>query len=588
MATNASDKRKQQKRQGIIRVVILAAILILLNMLAARFNTGIDLTKDKSFTLSPATENLLENMDDVAVITVYLEGSFPSGFQKLKEATRERLQSFREVAGNKIQFRFTDPFADKTDDERAEVYKVLSDKGIFPFNLQIQGEEQGYSEKFVFPWALVQYKGREMPVRLLEKKLGMEPLQNLNYAESLLEYKFANAINRLNQPAKTEIAYLLGHGESIGYHTYDMLRTLESFYKVDTFDLANNIYIPSVYKAVIINNPQESFDDKDKFKIDQYIMNGGHVLWVVDQLNTPMDSLQMNGQFIALDKELNLDDQLFKYGVRINRDLLEEKQCLPMPIIVGQQADDQPQMQLRPWMYFPVFIPESRHPVVKNLDGIYGMYVNTIDTIANPEIEKSVLLQSTEYRRRTPAPARITLSMLQFPLDELFKERKEPLATAVLLEGKFKSVFNNRLHPNFLKVLKDSLKMDFKSACDTTTSMIVVADGDMFENDFSEKTGPMEAGYWRFTDVLFANKTFLLNCIEYMTDDAGLLEARTKDTKLRLLDSNRVKSEEKMWQFVNIGIPVILVLIFASVYIFFRKRRYERPVAVDKKNNTNA
>lgn len=589
MAQNTSDKRKQQKRQAIIRLVILAAILVLVNMLAARFNTGIDLTKDKRFTLSAPTEKLLENMDDVAVITVYLEGTFPAGFQRLKEATRERLQSFREVAGSNIQFRFTDPFADKSDDEKAEVFKVLSDKGVFPVNLQVQGEEHGYSEKFVFPWALVQYKGRETPVRLLENKMGMEPLQNLNYAESLLEYKFANAINLLNKPAKTEIAYLMGHNEPLGYSTYDMLKTLEGYYKVDTFDLVSNIYIPSVYKAVIINKPQSAFDDKEKFKIDQYIMNGGHVLWVIDQLHTPMDSLQINGQFVAMDMELNLDDQLFKYGVRVNTDLVEERQCLPMPIIVGQQADGQPQMQLRPWMYFPVFIPESSHPVVKNLDGIYGMYVNTIDTIANPEITKNILLRSTEYSRRSAAPARVSLSMLQYPLDELFNERKKQLPTAVLLEGKFKSVFNNRLHPNFLKVLRDSLSMDYKAVSDTITSMIVVGDGDMFENDFSEKTGPMEMGYWRFTGGRFANKTFLLNCMEYMTDNAGLLEARTKDNKLRLLDPNRIKSEKQMWQFVNIGIPIILVLIFASAYIFFRKRRYEKPVqSINKKGDTHA
>ncbi|MCB0700924.1 MAG: gliding motility-associated ABC transporter substrate-binding protein GldG, partial [Chitinophagaceae bacterium] len=439
MATNESKKRKLQKKQAALRLVVLAAILVCLNMIAARFHKGLDLTKDERFTLSEPTKRILRDMDDVAVITVYLEGKFPAGFQKLKESTRERLQSFQDVAGSNIKFQFKDPFEGKEDEERAKVYQVLAEKGIFAVNLQVQGEEEGYSEKFVFPWALVQYKGKETPVKLLENKTGMAPLENLNFSESLLEYKFASAIHRVKLPTKPEIAYMMGHDEPLGLNTFDMLNTLTEQYKVDTFDLVENIYIPSYYKAIIINRPQKAFDDKEKFKIDQYVMNGGHVLWVIDQLHTPMDSLHANGQFIALDYGLNLDDQLFKYGVRVNTDLIEEKYCLPMPVIVGQQGDGQPQMQLRPWMYFPVLIPESGHPIVKNLDGIASLYASTIDTIANPEIQKTILLQSTQYSRKSNAPVRISLGMLQYPLDQLFNEPKKQLPVAVLLEGEFNS-----------------------------------------------------------------------------------------------------------------------------------------------------
>lgn len=577
MSANESKKRKQQKRQAVTRLLILAAILILVNMLASRFHKSFDLTKENRFTLSNSTKDVLRNMDDVAVVTIYLEGSFPAGFQRLKEATRERLQSFRDYAGSNVVFKFVNPFEDKTEDEKVSMYANLADKGIFPINLKVQGEEQGYSEKFVFPWALVQYKGNEAPVKLLENKMGLAPLENLNYSESLLEYKFASTIHKLNLPTKPEIAYMVGHQESLGPNTYDMLTTLESTYKVDTFDLQSNIFIPKYYKAIIINNPIAPFDDKEKFKIDQYIMNGGHVLWVIDQLHTPADSLQKNQQFIALDYDLQLDDQLFKYGARVNRVLIESRQCLPMPVLVGQPNDPQPQMDLRSWMYFPVFVPDNNHPIVKNLDGIFGLYTNTIDTIANPEVKKTILLSSSKYSRPSAAPARVSLSMLQYPIDEMFREPKQPLPVAVLLEGQFESLFNNRLHPNFLKTLKDSLNREFIAKCDTNTSMIVVADGDMFENDYSTKTGPSEIGYWRYTNARFANKTFFLNCLEYLTDNSGLLEARTKDTKLRLLDSNRIAKEKQMWQFINIGIPILIVLIFASVYVFIRKRKYESP-----------
>ncbi len=578
MATNESKKRKQQRRQAIIRLVILSAILICINMLAARFHAGVDLTKEKRFTLTKSTKNVLRSMDDVAVVTIYLEGKFPAGFQRLKEATREQLQAFRDVAGGNIKFQYTDPFAGKDEDEKVRIYKMLADKGIFPVNLKVQGEEEGYSEKFIFPWALVQYKGKETAVRLLENKLGMDPLSNLNYSESLLEYKFASAIHKLTKNKKPEIAYIMGHGETLGLNTYDLLTSLSEQYKVDTLDLPNSLYIPAFYKAIIINRPTMPVDDKDKFKIDQYIMNGGHVLWAIDQVNMPMDSLAINSYAIALDYGLNLDDQLFKYGARINSDLIEDKQCMPMPVMFGQPGDAQPQMELRSWMYFPVFIPESSHPIVKNLDGVFGLYSSTIDTLANPEIKKTVLLASSKYSRRTTTPARISLSMLQYPIDAMFKDAKTPQPVAVLLEGKFKSVFHNRLHPSFLAILRDSIKQEFKSAADTPTSMIVIADGNMLENKFSSKTGPAEMGFWEYTNTRFANKTFVLNCMEYLTDNSGLLEARTKDTRLRLLDENRIKQEKQKWQFINIGIPVLLVLVFASAYIFFRKRRYEKPV----------
>lgn len=574
---NESQKRRKQKRQAIIRLVILSAILICTNMLAVRFHKGLDLTKDKKFTLTKPTKQVLSNMDDIAVVTVYLEGTFPAGFQRLKEATREQLQSFRDYSNGKVIFHYENPLEGKNEDEKVKVYQNLSKKGIFPINLKVQGEEEGYSEKFVFPWALVQYKGNEQAVRILENKLGLQPLENLNYSESLLEYKFASAINQLKAPGKKEIAYIVGHNETLGLNSYDLLTTLESQYTVDTLDIVNSLYIPNYYKAIIINRPTIPFDDKDKFKIDQYIMNGGRVLWAIDPLDVPMDSLQMNAYVMALDRGLNLDDQLFKYGVRVNNNLIEDRQCLPMPVMFGQPGDAQPQMDLRSWMYFPLFMPDAEHPIVKNLDGIFGLYASTIDTLQNPEVRKTVLLHSSKYSRKASSPARISLSMLQYPIDALFKDPKQELPIAVLLEGNFNSVFFNRLHPNFLKILRDSLKRDFVPKCDTENRMIVIADGNMLENKFSSKTGqPMEMGYWEYVDTRFANKTFVLNCLEYLTDNSGLIAARTKDTKLRLLDGNRIKKEEQTWQFLNIGLPILLVLVFASANIFFRKRKYER------------
>jgi gliding-associated putative ABC transporter substrate-binding component GldG len=362
-----------------------------------------------------------------------------------------------------------------------------------------------------------------------------------------------------------------------------VLTTLAQQYELDTLDLVNSLYIPSIYDAIIINRPDMEFDDRDKFKIDQYIMNGGNVLWAIDKLHTPMDSIVRAQQFIALEYPLNLDDQLFKYGVRINADLVEEfKQCLPMPVKEGE-ANGKPNIQLRPWIYYPVFSPVSEHPIAKNLDFIMGQFVNSIDTVANPEIRKTILLQSSQYSRTETVPVRVSMGMMYYPLDaKMFNNGNK--AVAVLLEGKFKSVFQNRLHPSFLQILRDSIKREFKPEADTAGSMIVIADGDIMGNDFSSARGPMEMGYWQFSGQRFANKEFILNCVEYLTDHSGLIEARSKDMKLRLLDPGRVKAEKAKWRVVNIGIPIALVLVFASAYLFFRKRRYEVKHDIKKKS----
>lgn len=575
MGTNASNKRKSGMRLAVLRIVVLAAILVGINMLAARFHTGIDLTKEKRFTLSKPTTKLLREMNDVAVVTVYLKGKFPAGFQRLADATREKLESLRSVSGGKVVFKFTDPFEGKAEEEKLAISKQLSEKGIFALNLQTQNEDEGYAEKWVFPYALVQYKDKETAVSILENNKWVSPWENLNNSQNLLEYKFVAAINRLNQPDKPSIAYVVGHGETLGYTSYDLLKTLEANYKLDTFDLTANVFIPRSYKAIIINRPTTTFDDKEKFKIDQYIMEGGRVLWAIDQLFTPMDSLQRSEQFITMDYGLELDDMLFKYGARINKDVIEDQQqCLPLPIMVGAQTGN-PQMQLRPWIFYPIFTPTSQHPVVKNISAVMGRFVSSIDTIKNPEVNKTVLLQSSKYSRTEDFPVRVSLSLLKFPLTaDMFN--KPYRNAAVLLEGKFRSVFQNRLAPEFLKVLQDSLKRPFKQSVDSATSMIVIADGNIMENDFSQRKGPMEIGYWQYTETRFANKDFIMNCIEYLTDPSGLLEARAKDMPLRMLDSKRVKSEKLTWRIVNIGFPLVIIGLFAAVYIFFRKRRYEK------------
>ncbi len=575
MAKTASRKRKQQQRQALLRLLILVAILVCCNILAVRFHHKLDLTAEKRFTLSPVTRNMLQEMKDVAVVTVYLQGEgFPAGLQRLQDATRERLQSFREISDNRVVFRFIDPLEGKDENEKMAMYKQLSDKGILPAGINVSKDEK-YTQQMIFPYALVAYSGREMTVRLLENSSGVINPAVISSSESQLEYKLANAIHMLSFPDKPRVGYLVGHGQPLGPETYDMLTTLAQYYHVDTIDIHDTYYIPSPVRTLIINRPIQPFDDKEKFKIDQYVMMGGRVLWNLDMLHTPMDSLMRSQQFLAMNYDLNLDDILFRYGVRVNANLIEDIQCNTIPV-VNPSSDDRADITLHNWIYFPVFTPSSRHPIVKNMDAVMSVFANSIDTIANPEIRKTILLESSKYSRVAPSPVRVNLAMLRFqPRPELFNKPHQPVA--VLLEGPFSSIFRNRLHPDFLRILQDSLKRPFKPQADSSGSMIVISDGDMFLNDFDTRRGPSEMGYWKFASppAMFANKTFFLNCVEYLTDPSSLLEARSRDTRLRLLDAGRVQQEKNKWVFVNVGAPVALVLVFASVYMFFRKRKYE-------------
>ncbi len=576
----AAPKNKQQK-QATVRIVLMAGIVICVNVLASYFHGGIDLTRERRFTLTEPTKTVLRNMKETAVIEVYLKGKFPAGLQRMQEGIRERLRSFKEIGGSKIVYRFTDPFEGQSEKDKPLIVHNLETKGVFATELKTQDEEE-YSMKVFFPYALVKYNGGEMPIYLLDAPQGRGAEEQISYAEAMLEYKFANAINQLSKPRKPTLAYLMGNGEPLGMKTLDMLATLPSMYELDTFDLSHSIDVPLAYDAVIINQPTTQFSGPDKLKIDQYVMRGGHVLWIVNALAASLDSFgDGRPQFIALEHPTDLDDMLFKYGVRVNFDLVEDMQCNPLPRVLNNGKP-----QLFDWIYFPRFNPSSEHPIVKNMDLLMGSFTNSIDTIRTEGINKTVLLHTSKYSRSSRSPVRVSLSMMNYrPTSEMFT--KSYLPVAVLLEGKFHSLYENRLAPEYLRLL-DSLKHPFKPKCDNDNSMIVVSIGEAFSNGYSAKNGMLPIGYYQWTGEFFANKHFLLNCLEYLTDHSGVLEARAKDVKLRLLDKGRVKKERTMWQAVNVGIPIAIVLIFASAYLFFRKRRYESKHEASKTPSSNA
>ncbi len=567
MAKDTAKGNSNKQKQAIVGLVMMVLIIIGINILTSYFHTGLDLTKEKRFTLSAPTKKLLNNMQEVAVIDFYLKGKFPAKFQRMQEAVEERLRSFKEYAGNKVVFRFIDPLEGKNEKEQKQIVHDLEQKGIMYLTMSSK-EDEDYSMKIFFPYALVQYNGHEMPVLLLENPPNKTAEEKISYSEALLEYKFAYAINILSKPARPKVAYVVGNGEMSDIHTYDMLlNTLPYYYDLDTVNVNNVLHISLAYDAIIVNQPTEKFTGPQKLKLDQYVMKGGHVLWVVNNLKAALDSFANTPQFIAMEYGLELDDLLFKYGVRVNNDLVEDKQCAPLARTNNGQVD------VKDWIYFPRLNPIADHPIVRNLDFILGGFTNSIDTILAPGIKKTILLQTSKYSRTSTAPVRVSLSMMNYAMPEkMFDKSYKPVA--VLLEGKFLSAFNNRLAGDYLKDL-ESINEKFKPKCDSETSMIVVSVGNIFRNEYSTKQGVMPIGYYPYSNEFFENRSFLLNCLEYLTDKSGVLEARSKEVKLRLLDGGRVKDEKNMWQMVNVGIPIVLVLVFASAYMFFRKRRYE-------------
>lgn len=549
-------------------------ILVALNVLASRFHARWDLTAEKRFTLSPGTRTLLENLEGTVHIRVFLKGKFPAGFRQLSESTQEILQEFRQYAGSRLDFEFVDPGENLSDSARSAVYDSLAAEGIQPYNLQVQLDaSEGYSQKLIFPGALVYYQGKETSVDLLQSQGGQNAMEALNNADALLEYNFADAIYRLQQKEKSMVGYMLGNGEPLGPEVYDPLNILQQNYRLDTVDLSGDPYIPPEFKAVVILGPATRFSDSEKLKIDQYLMHGGKLFWLLDQVNANMDSLKDKNSFIAFDKGLNLEDLLFTDGIRINPDLVQDLQCDVIPLTVGNSGGH-PQIQLVPWPYFPILSPGSGNPIVKNMDPVEIHFASSMDTIPGSPVQKTILLATSAYSRSLGTPSRVSWESVKIaPRPSDFNQHAIPIA--VLLEGRFPSLYTNRFDPGSIARINATMPAPFQTLSNPT-SMIVGSTSSLVTNAVSQRDGPLPMGMNPYTRYQFANREFFSNCLEYLTGNSAILSTRTKDFKLRLLDRTRVDKEKLHWQIFNLVLPVLFILVFALVFQYIRKFRYTR------------
>ncbi|HRK27993.1 MAG TPA: gliding motility-associated ABC transporter substrate-binding protein GldG [Chitinophagales bacterium] len=567
-----------KRTQSLTNFAIPIALLLLLNIVAANFFYRLDLTTEKRFTLTPATKQLLGNLDDVVYVKVFLAGEFPAGFKRLRNATLDMLQEFRAYSGNMVEYDFIDPFDGIADPkQREEIFNQLSEKGLEPRRL-IENKDD-YSEKIIFPGALISYKGRELPANLLLQQLNTGSEETLNNSIALMEYNLANTIQKLQRVTKPGIAFLEGHGELSVNDVRDVMVSLSNYYQIQRLDITKNLYIPQEkFWALIIARPTKKFEEVHKFKIDQYIMNGGKVLWLVENLATSLDSLQSNnGSFIAMDYGLNLEDQLFKYGVRVNFDLVEDLQCTKIPLAVGRDAfGNAQQLELFPWSYFPIITQtNNEHPITKNMSAVLMQFAGTIDTLdtRKSNLKKTVLLSTSQYSRANTTPIRVDVNAVRTkPNPQEFNAGNKPVAVAI--EGVFPSLFKNRLDPATVAMIDTLPDVSYLEES-KPNKMVVIADGDVIRNDYDSRrnqTSPL--GYYKYTGETFANKDLILNAIEWLNDDYGIISARNKDVKLRLLDRPKVKESKFTWQLVNILTPLLLVLLFGLVYHFWRRKKY--------------
>jgi ABC-2 type transport system permease protein len=569
------------RTRDLLQLLILIGIIVAVNVLGSFFFARFDLTTEKRYTLTDTSKELLGSLDDVVFIKVYLDGDMPAGFRRLRDRTRETLDEFRAFSGNRIEYIFINPSEGVDEKSRNDLYRQLAKQGIAPTNIQIKGKDN-VEQKLLFPGAILTYKGREVALQLLKSQMGAAPEQMLNSSIEDLEYEVTNAIRKAASERTDAIAFIEGHGELTARQTADMAKQLAEYYRVDRVTLdgrinsltervetAGDAKVKLKYKAIIIAKPDSTFSDRDQFIIDQYVMHGGRVLWLMEPVFCNMDSLQYAPSTLALPISVHLEEMLFKYGARVNTDLIQDARCASIPGPSGY-VGSQLQWALQPWVFFPLIIPESDNPIVRNLNGIKLEFASTIDTISVAGIRKTVLLSTSERSRVLRTPVRVSLeTMLQEPKPEQFNMRNMPVA--VLLEGEFGSVFKNRLPPQIL----DSREMAYREK-GVETKMIVVSDGDVIRNHVNPDGTYMPVGFDRFSQQLYGNGKFLLNAVNYLCDDVGMTSIRSRALEIRLLDRKRVEAERNAWQAVNVALPIVLLFIFGLVYAFLRRRKYAK------------
>lgn len=560
---------KTAKKNNIKSVAIIIAVLLLLNIIGSSLFHRFDLTSDKRYTLSATSLNIIKQVENPLYIKVYMQGNLPAEFKRLQQETRQLLEEFQAYNKN-IIFEFVNPLENK--DESMDQIKDLYRKGLTPVNITVDDKGK-QSQEMVFPWAIAVYNNKEVNIPLLKNIMGASTTQKVIGSVQHLEYSIAEGLNKITKAKQKKIAIIKGNGELKEIVMAKFLMQIRESYFIGPFTLDSVAKNPmgslqalEKYDLAVIAKPTETFSDEEKQVLDQFIINGGKTLWLIDQVSAEMDSLyNSSGSTLAYPRDLNLNDMFFKYGIRINPDIVKDEQGSPIKLATGE-AGSATQYQQFNWKFAPQVYPKSSHPIVKNLGGIKFDFANPIDTLKNG-IKKTVLLQSSPYSKKIGTPAEINLNSVSEETEPSDYVNKGNLPLSVLLEGSFHSMFENRVLPFEQKSFKASGKAN---------KMIVISDGDLIKNQLDKNFQPVELGYDQRSGNLYDNKDFLINCVNYLLDDNGLINIRSKDLDLPLLDKEKVYANYTQTQLITIGLPIVILLLFGAVFTFIRKRKYSK------------
>ncbi|MFC3363182.1 gliding motility-associated ABC transporter substrate-binding protein GldG [Pedobacter fastidiosus] len=559
--------KRENKWINFIGVLV---VLIILNFAGQYVYHRFDFTADKRFTLSDKTKSILQKNEKPVIITVFLDGELPPAFKRLQTAVKDLLADYKAYSKSEIKVVFVDPIAGRNQADQDTVITNLYQQGIEATNISVK-TESGLTQKLVFLMAMMESDGKQIPIKLfqnLEAGAGYE--DNFNRSIENLEYTFTSSLKKIVSGENPRIGFTESNGELTDLQLYDARFTLSSSYEVGRVDL-NTIEKDGLdkLKLLIIAKPKKPFTETEKYKINYFVMNGGRVVWSIDQVNAELDSLKgRNGQMV-FNNNLNLDDMLFMYGARINYNVIADRNCVDIPISTGSVAG-QSQMRLVPWLYYPILLPDTVHSVVKKLDGIKSEFPSTVDTIGVKNVKKSYILTTSSFNKVFNVPKLFTLQMVaEEPDPKTFQN--PPQNVGLMLEGSFPSVFEGRPLP---AGITNPFTLASKSK---PTKMIVIGDGDIFKNQIAEKDGsPFPLGFDRFTQRTYGNKALLLNIVDYFTDEDNLIALRNKEVKIRLLDKAKLKIEKTKWQFINIVAPLLLLIFFAIFQHYYRKYKYAK------------
>jgi gliding-associated putative ABC transporter substrate-binding component GldG len=564
-------KTKYPNLKKLFKIIL---FIVLINFGSQFFFKRFDLTEDKRYTLSETSISILENIKEPLYVDVFLEGNFPGEFKKLQTETQQLLEEYKAYNSN-IIFQFVNPL--ENPEEREQIMQSFIERGLTPMNVTVDDKGK-QTQEIVFPWAVINYGKNSTKVPLLKNMMGASTAEKVVNSVQHLEYAFANGFNTVSKSKEKKIAVIKGNGEVEDYQLADLLKTVRENYHIAPFTLDSVETNPiktakelKKYDLIIIAKPTQAFSDSEKQVLDQYVVHGGKSIWLLDHVSMEMDSLMTTGENLAFPRDLNVNDLFFKYGIRIKPDLVKDLLATPIALATGDQGNATQYTQY-PWLFSPMVYPvlakenEKLNPIISNLDAIKFEFTNPIELLKN-DIKKTVLLQSSPYSKAVGTPLPINLSMVEERPEQKEFSNQGNVPLAVLLEGKFNSVFQNRITP---------FKDPEYSAIGKNTAMIVVSDGDIIKNQMDKNGAPLELGYDKWTNYMYANKEFLLNCINYLLDDNGLINIRNKEVHVPILDKEKVYANYTTTQIITVGVPMLLLLVFGIAFTYIRKSKYTK------------